>query len=295
MLKRISAGLILAFLSTILLSGQSKEKKVYELIYNDIQLLKQQLQKLDLQIQQNREDIYAMQKQITEILNLSRLSRTEQAKLVSEQKKLPVQYLNILEKFESLSSNLAGLSQKLMEIQRAAAAPSEEESGEQSAQLLLPPEKAGEITEKTMEETQYPPLSILPPNLSAKEVYDMALQDYRKGNFQLAIDGFSIYRDHFSESPLADNAVYWIGECYFSQEKYEEAITQFNDLILNYSQGDKIPAAYLKKGMSLMNQKKNEEALAVFKTLISKFPLEDETAIAQQKIKELGYKNERCQ
>ena len=114
MLKRISAGLILAFLSTILLSGQSKEKKVYELIYNDIQLLKQQLQKLDLQIQQNREDIYAMQKQITEILNLSRLSRTEQAKLVSEQKKLPVQYLNILEKFESLSSNLAGLSQKLI-------------------------------------------------------------------------------------------------------------------------------------------------------------------------------------
>lgn len=289
MLKRISAGLVLAFLSVILLSGQSKEKKVYELIYNDIQLLKQQLQKLDEKIQQNREDIYTMQKQITEILNLSRLSRTEQAKLVSEQQKLPVQYLNILEKFESLSSDLAGLSQKLMEIQRAAATPPEEESGEQ---LPPPPEKAGETT---IEEAPDPPISVLPPNLSAKEVYDMALQDYRKGNFQLAIDGFSIYRDHFSESPLADNAVYWIGECYFSQERYEEAITQFNDLILNYSQGDKIPAAYLKKGISLINQEKKEEALAVLKTLISKFPLEDETAIAQQKIKELGYKNERCQ
>ena len=295
MLKRISAGLVLAFLSTILLSGQSKEKKVYELIYNDIQLLKQQLQRLDQQIQQNREDIYTLQKQITEILNLSRLSRTEQAKLVSEQQKLPIQYLNILEKFESLSSNLADLSQKLMEIQRATVTPQEEESGEQSAQLLPPPEKTGETTEKTLEEIQDPPASVLPANLSAKEVYDMALQDYRKGNFQLAIDGFSIYRDHFSESPLADNAVYWIGECYFSQEKYEEAITQFNDLILNYSQGDKIPAAYLKKGISLINQGKKEEALAVLKTMISKFPLEDETAIAQQKIKELGYKNERCQ
>jgi tol-pal system protein YbgF len=116
----------------------------------------------------------------------------------------------------------------------------------------------------------------------------MARSDYLKGNFQLAIEGFAIYREHFAESPLADNALYWIGESFFSQNKFEEAIQEFNDFILIYPNSDKIAATYLKKGISLMNLKKKDEAISVFRLLISKFPLEEETKIAQQKIKELG-------
>jgi tol-pal system protein YbgF len=121
----------------------------------------------------------------------------------------------------------------------------------------------------------------------------MARSDYLKGNFELAIEGFTIYKFQFPESPLADDALYWIGECYFSQEKYNEAVGHFNELILNYPNGDKIPAAYLKKGISLAEQEKKEEALSVFKLLITKFPLEEETKIAQQKIRELETNNER--
>jgi tol-pal system protein YbgF len=123
----------------------------------------------------------------------------------------------------------------------------------------------------------------------------MAYSDYRKGNFELAIDGFKMYREQFPESPLADNSLYWIGECYFSQRKFAEAIEQFNELILNYPRGDKVPAAYLKKGISLTELGKKQEALSVFKLLISKYPLEEETKIAQEKIKELLSENERYQ
>jgi tol-pal system protein YbgF len=115
----------------------------------------------------------------------------------------------------------------------------------------------------------------------------MAYTDYLKGNFQLAIEGFNLYREQFPNSPLSDNALYWIGECHFSLEEFERAIENFNELILNYPSGDKIAAAYLKKGISLMDLGKKEEALLVFKLLISKYPLEEETKIAQQKIKEL--------
>ncbi len=100
-----------------------------------------------------------------------------------------------------------------------------------------------------------------------------------------------MYIEQFPESPLVDDSLYWIGECHFSQKKYEEAIEQFNELILNYPRGDKIPAAYLKKGLSLVELDKKEEALSVFKILVSKFPLEEETKIAQQKIKELKLEN----
>ena len=43
-------------------------------------------------------------------------------------------------------------------------------------------------------------------NLSPQEVYNTAYADYLKGNFDLAIDGFKIYRENFPDSPLADNA-----------------------------------------------------------------------------------------
>ena len=99
---------------------------------------------------------------------------------------------------------------------------------------------------------------------------------------------FSIYLEQFPDSPLADNAKYWIGECYFSQEKYDEAIDHFNELFINFPQSDALPAAYLKKGLSLIELNKKEEALAVFKLLITKYPLENEARIAQEKIKELG-------
>ena len=66
------------------------------------------------------------------------------------------------------------------------------------------------------------PRSPRPTNLSPQDVYNLAYGDYNKGNYDLAIDGFKMYREHFPASPLADNALYMIGECYFSQKKYED-------------------------------------------------------------------------
>ena len=99
-----------------------------------------------------------------------------------------------------------------------------------------------------------------------------------------------MYKEQFPSSPLADNALYWIGECAYSQRKFEDAVNAFNELILVFPQGDKVAAAYLKKGMSFAEMGRTEEALAAFRLLVAKFPVEEETRIAQQKIKELGEK-----
>jgi tol-pal system protein YbgF len=129
-----------------------------------------------------------------------------------------------------------------------------------------------------------------PTNLSPQEVYNTSYADYLKGSFELAIDGFKLYRETFPDSPLADNALYWIGECQYSLRKFTEAIDEFNNLILNYPQSDKVAASYLKKGLALAELKQKDEALVVFRLLVSKFPLEEEAKIAQEKIKELAGK-----
>ena len=277
----------------VLLCGNDKEKKAYELIYKDVQTLKQQVLELDKKIGRNQEDINTIKQQMEELLSSIGQLQTQQASLREDQKKLPAQYQVLLEKLDSISVQLSRFSEELMEIKESSLhvlqqeIQTDESAGEQESTQESPPEKKPGQELKTEEEPEEEQKSPLPPNLSPQEIYNMAYADYLKGNFQLAIDGFKIYVDNFAQSPFADNALYWIGECHFSQEEYEEAIGWFNELILTFPLGDKIPAAYLKKGISLMNLERKEEALSVFKLLVSKYPLEEETKIAQEKIKEL--------
>jgi tol-pal system protein YbgF len=293
MTKRDSLRICLILLIPVLLFGTDKEKKAYELIYKDVQTLKQQVLELDKKIGRNQEDITIIKQQVGELLSSIGQLQTQQASLREDQKKLPAQYQVLLEKLDSISVQLSRFSEELMEIKESSLPilrqdiQTDKSGGEKEGTQEPPPEKKPEGELEAGEESEESQKSSLPPNLSPQEIYNMAYADYLKGNFQLAIDGFKIYVDNFAQSPFADNALYWIGECHFSQEEYEEAIDRFNELILTYPLGDKIPAAYLKKGISLMNLERNEEALAVFKLLVSKYPLEEETKIAQEKIKEL--------
>lgn len=295
--KRLSSGFILLLGISLAISGsQTKREKAYELIYKDVQQLNQQVLALDKKIEQNAVEIKGIRDQLKELIDLTHQFQSAQASVREEQRRLPAQYQILLEKVETINTQLAQFSEDLIEIKRGALPLAEQvtegEDSEGNQPESLPTEEHGDTSDQPSEGEAPPSIS---PNLSPNEVYNMARSDYLKGNFELAIEGFTIYKSQFSESPLADDALYWIGECYFSQEKYNEAIEHFNELILNYPNGDKIPAAYLKKGISLAEQEKKEEALSVFKLLITKFPLEEETKIAQQKIRELETNNERHQ
>lgn len=303
-MRKRAIGVFLILLLALVSAGADKKKKAYELIYQDVQLLTQQFLQLKENIEKNNEDISFIKEQLEELLNIVKHLQTEQASFKEDQKKIPTQYQILLEKLETMTLQITKFSEGLTEIKMASLpSPEQQEENLEGKQGQPPlPEKgkedkkeekqAGKQAEEEKKEEQTeekPPLT----HLSPKEVYNMAYSDYRKGNFELAIDGFKMYREQFPESPLADNSLYWIGECYFSQKKYSEAIEQFNELLLYYPRGDKIPAAYLKKGISLMELRKKEESLIVFKLLISKYPLEEETKIAQQKIRELLLENER--
>jgi tol-pal system protein YbgF len=147
-----------------------------------------------------------------------------------------------------------------------------------------------QTTSRPPAETKPQPVPPPAPTMSPQEAYSVAYNDYLKGNYDLAIESFKLYRQQFPESPLADNALYWIGECRFSQRKFEDAVDAFDELILTYPQGDKAAAAHLKKGLSFIELGRKPEALAALKLLVAKYPLEEEARIAQDKIRELNEK-----
>jgi len=86
-----------------------------------------------------------------------------------------------------------------------------------------------------------------------KELYNAAYLDITRGNYKMAITGFLEFLYKFPDDDLADNAQYWIGEAYYAQKNYDQAIEEFEKVTSNYPKGDKVAAALLKIGYSYTN------------------------------------------
>ena len=284
-MRRASLGAFFLAVLVLASAGQDKSKKAYELVYDDVQVLKQQVQDLRDRLDRNAAEIRAVQDQIKALADLVRQAVGAQSETQEGLRAFPAQYQDIVRRLDSLTLEV----QRLAAIQAGSAVP----SAPQSAATAPGGPPASPPPVKTPAETrpQAPPPTPAPaPTMSPQEAYSVAYNDYLKGNYDLAVDSFKLYRQQFPESPLADNALYWIGECRYSQKKFEEAIDAFDELILAYPQGDKAAAAHLKKGLSFIELGRKPEALAALKLLVAKYPLEEESRIAQDKIRELNEK-----
>jgi TolA-binding protein len=207
MTKRLAGILVLA-LCSLLSFGQDRSKKAYELIYEDVQVLKQQLFALEEKLSRSAEDIAELKAQIRDLQSLVKLLQAEQNNVESNIKSIPAQYQFLLDKIDQVNLLLARISEDLLTMKGAPPAGSAPERPAQESQATAP-----EKEPTAAPSVQSPPPVSPPTGLSPQEVYNTAYADYLKGNFDLAMDGFKIYRDSFPDSPLADNALYWIGEC----------------------------------------------------------------------------------
>lgn len=127
-----------------------------------------------------------------------------------------------------------------------------------------------------------------PPLLAdPEELYNLARQAMDTGNYALAIAEFSQVLDHFPQSEFADNACYWLGECYYAQKNFPKAAETFQRLLKEYPQGEKVPGALLKLGYALAEQKEQAKAAASLREVIEKYPTTDEAKLAKEKLKAL--------
>jgi len=280
-LRRTRVGAFLLAILALAAWGQDKNKKAIELVYDDVQVLKQQIQEIRARVDQNAADIRALQEQLKILTDLVRQSAAGQAGAQEGLRAVPAQYQDVLRKLDQLTLDLQKISADLAVRTPQTAAPGA------GVEVPKPASQAPVRRPSEARPTPAQQPSAPAPTMSPQEAYSVAYNDYLKGNYDLAVEGFKLYRQQFPESPLADNALYWIGECRYSQRKFEEAIDAFDELILTYPQGDKAAAAYLKKGLSFIELGRKPEALAALKLLIAKYPLEEEARLAQDKIREL--------
>lgn len=120
--------------------------------------------------------------------------------------------------------------------------------------------------------------------IDPQKLYDSAYLDITRGNNELARMGFTEYLSRFPESALADNAQYWIGETYYAAEDYGRAIQEFNKVVGNYPQGDKLAASLLKIGFSYSKLGDGMNAKKYLSQVIRQFPYSEEAKLAQNRL-----------
>lgn len=94
------------------------------------------------------------------------------------------------------------------------------------------------------------------------------------------------FLERYPDHELAVNAMYWIGEAYYGEKKYENAILQFQDVIQKYSDHPKAAAALLKQGMAFAALDDIKNARVIMQKLIDTYPLSDEAKKAKDRLAE---------
>lgn len=123
-------------------------------------------------------------------------------------------------------------------------------------------------------------------------LYNLAMELYKSGRYEESINKFRSFSVRFPTDSLADNALYWMGECYLNLGNLEKAIETFKNVIENYPQENKVPDAMYKLGITLDRVGKRAEGVDILKKLILNFKYSDLANAARSKLKEWGVKDD---
>jgi tol-pal system protein YbgF len=123
-------------------------------------------------------------------------------------------------------------------------------------------------------ETQKPaPTKRLPAAPSLPKAYQNALSlllDQEKP--EESRQAFSVFLTENPNSPLAPNVLYWVGETYYTEKKYDDAALLFKDVVARYPKHDKAADALYKGSLSYLKLNDAENAAYMQKLLLEDYP-----------------------
>ncbi|MFQ5454270.1 MAG: tol-pal system protein YbgF [Candidatus Zixiibacteriota bacterium] len=125
------------------------------------------------------------------------------------------------------------------------------------------------------------------PAIDCTITYDDSFILVRRGEYEKAIEGFEKFLSNCPTHESVENAHYWIGECYYSLEKYIDAVEKFDYLISNFKSSINTSRAMYKLARSKQELGKTEEAKQYFQKLIDAFPETLEANQAKERLKDL--------
>ena len=125
--------------------------------------------------------------------------------------------------------------------------------------------------------------------------YDQAFSIYRSGEYEAAIDRFKAFLQNNPSSDHADNALFWMGECYVKLGDFEKAVLTFEDVVNRFPDGNKVPDALYRQGIALLEIGKLTDepatyqaaARQIFSKIVKEHPTSERVPEAQRQLERM--------
>ena len=140
------------------------------------------------------------------------------------------------------------------------------------ARLSKIDEKTYEMHKRWREQIVLDSLKNAAKNDELQKSYDAAFEDFSNGKYSTAIVKFENFVRNFAESPLIEEAVYWIGECYIADNSLSKAEQQFKLYMKQFPQGKKICESLYKLGLVYEKTKRDKAKSLVWEKLVTQCP-----------------------
>lgn len=114
--------------------------------------------------------------------------------------------------------------------------------------------------------------------------YQAALDQFKLGNYSLAVSAMQGFLVTYPRSSLAPNAQYWIGMAHSGQRDYKSAIAAQRKVLSAWPESDKAPDALLSIASSQETMGDRKNAQQTLQELIAKYPQSSAAASAKQRI-----------
>ena len=207
---------------------------------------------------------------------------------------MSTQVQGLSDNLEEIKSRLGKLNQQLVDLQNSVqsldAKISSGATSTPAAGLATPTSSTG--TTGTTKPTAYSGGSgsggIPAGAPSADTLYSNGLRDITSGKYDLARSEFEDYLKYYSETDLASNAQFYLGEIFYKQKQYVDAVAAYDKVLSNYPKSFKLGPARLRKGMALLELGQKNGGVRELREVIKRFPGSDEDRLARAKLKELG-------
>jgi tol-pal system protein YbgF len=192
----------------------------------------------------------------------------------------------VVDNMDELKSRLAKLNQQMAETQSSLQSiDAKMGGGAPQAQPTggAPPDTA---TPNTAASAPAPVTSAAPP--SADVLYASARRDLDTGKYDLARQEFQDYLKYYRNTDLAGNAEFYLGEVSFAQGHYQDAVSAYDSVLLDYPKSFKLAAARLKKAMALLELGQQAAGIRELREVVRRHPGTEEARRANAKLHELA-------
>ncbi len=115
-----------------------------------------------------------------------------------------------------------------------------------------------------------------------EQEYAAALATYRAREHGQAVIDFLDFIAKYPKHPLAGNAQYWIGEAYWAQRDYRQALVEFEKVFEHGPQ--KAPDAQLKIGLCYLRLGDVPRAQQAWQRVVSEYPKSESASMARSLI-----------